>query len=102
MTFWRRSVQRPQDLFLRKVLFQIHLWTGIAVGMYVLVIRLRQLVYQNELYRTFLPKPMIVAGSSNPMAVAALKSAASRVYPDYDVTEIGAKVAIRRSIRHRA
>ncbi len=92
MTFWRRWVQRPQDLFLRKVLFQIHLWTGIAVGMYVLVICVSGsvLVYRNELYRAFSPQPMIVAGSGNPMDIADLKSAASRAYPDYEVTDVRA------------
>jgi uncharacterized iron-regulated membrane protein len=92
MTLWRRWVQRPQELFLRNVFFQIHLWTGIAVGVYVLVICVSGsvLVYRNELYRTFSPRPMIVAGSSNPMAVADLKSAASRAYPDYEVTDVRA------------
>jgi uncharacterized iron-regulated membrane protein len=92
MTLWRRWVQRPQELFLRNVFFQIHLWTGIAVGVYVLVICVSGsvLVYRNELYRTFSPRPMIVAGSSNPMAVADLKSAASRAYPDYEVTDLRA------------
>jgi uncharacterized iron-regulated membrane protein len=37
------------------MLFQIHLWTGLAVGMYVFVIFLSgsALVYRNELYRAF-------------------------------------------------
>ena len=92
MTLWRRWVRRPQELFLRKVLFQIHLWTGIGVGVYVLVICVSGsvLVYRNELYRTFSPKAMIVAGSSNPMAAADLKSAARRTHPDYEVTEVRA------------
>lgn len=92
MKLWRRWLQRPQELFLRRVLFQIHLWTGIALGIYVLVICVTGsvLVYRNELYRTFSPVPVIVAGSSNPMAVADLKSAASRAYPDYDVTDMRA------------
>ena len=29
---------RPQNVFLRKALFQIHLWTGVAVGLYILVV----------------------------------------------------------------
>ena len=92
MTFWRRWVQRPQELFLRKVVFQIHLWTGIGLGVYVLVICVSGsvLVYRNELYRTFSPKPMIVAGSGNPMTVADLKSAASRAYPGYEVADVRA------------
>ena len=92
MTFWRRWTQRPQELFLRKVLFQIHLWTGVGVGVYVLVICVSGsvLVYRNELYRAFSPELMIVAGSGNPMAVADLKNAASRAYPDYEVSDVRA------------
>jgi len=92
MTLWQRWLQRPQEFFLRRVLFQIHLWTGVAVGIYVLVICVTGsvLVYRNELYRTFSPVPVIVAGSGNPMAVADLKSAASRAYPGYEVTELRA------------
>jgi uncharacterized iron-regulated membrane protein len=83
-------VRRPQEVFLRKVLFQIHLWTGIGVGLYVLVIGVSGsvLVYRNELYRTFSPQPVIVAGSSAPLAEADLKSAVSRAYPDYQVTHV--------------
>ena len=57
MTFWRQWVRRPQDLFLRRVLFQIHLWTGIGAGVYVLVICMSGsvLVYRNELYTIFCP-----------------------------------------------
>ena len=92
MTVWRRWLQRPQELFLRKGLFQIHLWTGIGVGVSVLVIRVSDsvLVHRNELYRTLSPKPMIVTGSSNPMAAADLKIAASRAYPDYEIADVRA------------
>jgi uncharacterized iron-regulated membrane protein len=58
MTAWRRWVRRPQTLFLRKALFQVHLWTGIGVGLYILVICLTGsvIVYRNELYRYFSPQ----------------------------------------------
>jgi hypothetical protein len=38
MTHWQRWVHRPQQLLLRKAFFQIHLWIGIAVMLYVAVI----------------------------------------------------------------
>ena len=34
LQFWRQ----PQRVWLRKALFQVHLWTGIGAGLYVLVI----------------------------------------------------------------
>jgi hypothetical protein len=30
--------RRPQSLWLRRALFQIHLWTAIGVGLYVVAI----------------------------------------------------------------
>jgi uncharacterized iron-regulated membrane protein len=33
-------MERPQSVWVRKALFQIHLWTGMAVGLYVVVISL--------------------------------------------------------------
>lgn len=58
MTVWQRWVRQPQELFFRKALFQIHLWTGISVGAYVWVISVSGsvVVYRNELYKTFSPK----------------------------------------------
>jgi len=90
MTFWGRWVRRPQELFLRKLLFQIHLWTGIGVGVYVLVICVSGsvLVYRNELYRTFSPQPTVVAGSGESLALEDLKSAARRAYRGYEVTDV--------------
>jgi uncharacterized iron-regulated membrane protein len=46
-------VQQPQRTWLRKALFQVHLWSGIAVGLYILLISVTGsvLVYRNELFR---------------------------------------------------
>jgi len=38
MSFWKQWVDRPQNLWLRRALFQVHLWTGIAIGIYIAVI----------------------------------------------------------------
>jgi len=90
----------------RRILFQIHLWTGIAIGLYVAVLSLTGsvLVYRNELYRAFSPTPVVVQGSGEPLDVAALERAARRAYPGYEVTEVRAgetanhavEIALRR------
>jgi uncharacterized iron-regulated membrane protein len=46
------------------------------------------LVYRNELYLAFSPRPLIVAGLGEPMRVEDLKAAAHRAYPDYDVADV--------------
>ena len=52
MTLWQRWLKRPQDVWIRKALFQVHLWTGIAVGLYIAMISVTGsiLVYRVELF----------------------------------------------------
>lgn len=59
MTDWRAWIRQPQTLWLRRAIFQVHLWIGIALGIYVVVICLSGsvLVYRNELYGAFPPTP---------------------------------------------
>ena len=57
MIAWQRWLRRPKSLWFRKALFQVHLWTGIALGLYVFVISVSgsAIVFRNELYTRFGP-----------------------------------------------
>jgi uncharacterized iron-regulated membrane protein len=57
MSFYHNIVYQPRKLFLRKMLFQIHLWAGIALCIYVVIIALSGavLVFEDELTATTLP-----------------------------------------------
>lgn len=46
-------VWNPRKVWLRRALVQVHLWTGLGVGLYILMISLTGsvLVYRNELFR---------------------------------------------------
>src|SRR5262245_8674100 len=90
MTAWTRWVRQPQTLFLRKALFQIHLWTGIGVGLYVVALCASGsvLVYRNELYNRFSPHPVAVSGTGNPMGDDEIRRAALRAFPTYKVKEV--------------
>jgi uncharacterized iron-regulated membrane protein len=57
MSFYRNLVHHPRKLFLRKALFQIHMWAGIALSIYVVVIAISGavLVFEDELTATTLP-----------------------------------------------
>jgi uncharacterized iron-regulated membrane protein len=63
MALWRRWLTQPQTLWLRKTLLQAHLWIGIGLGLYIVLISVSGvvLIYRNELYRTFAPQPKIVS-----------------------------------------
>ncbi len=51
-TAWQRWVRQPQKVWLRRAIFQVHLWSGIGLGLYVFFISVTGsvLVYRNELY----------------------------------------------------
>jgi uncharacterized iron-regulated membrane protein len=90
MTFWHRALRRPQSLWLRKALFQIHLWTGIALGLYVILLSVSgsAIVFRNELYKSLWPGPKLVPISGPRLSKDALKQAVHRAWPKYSVTYI--------------
>jgi len=90
MTFWQRWILQPQTTWLRKATFQLHLWCGIGVGVYVLLVSVTGsiVVYSNELYRAATRAPIIVAESGARLNDAQLKGAATRAYPGYRVLTI--------------
>ena len=52
MHYFQQWLSQPRTVPLRKVIFQIHLWSGIGAGLYVFLISVTGsvLVYRNELY----------------------------------------------------
>jgi uncharacterized iron-regulated membrane protein len=91
LSAWRRWVQQPQNLWLRRALFQVHLWSGVGIGLYVLMISMTGsvLVYANELYRAATPKPIFSTASGPRLSDEQLKDAAMRAYPGYRVVNLG-------------
>jgi uncharacterized iron-regulated membrane protein len=90
MTIWTRWIHHPQALWLRRALFQMHLWTGIGVGLYVLFISLTGsvLVYRNELFQAATPVAIILTGVGPRLTDDQLKDAAMSAYPGYQVTSV--------------
>jgi uncharacterized iron-regulated membrane protein len=90
MTSWRRWVKRPQTLWLRKALFQVHLWVGLGIGLYVVAISVSgsAIVYRRELTRRTSRMSVIVPDSGRKMSVEALAQQAQRAYPTYEVDNI--------------
>ena len=91
MTLWQQWVSRPQTVWLRKALFQVHLWCGIGVGLYILVVSTTGsiVVYSNELYRAATPTPITVIKSGPRLTDDELMAAAARAYPGYSATSVG-------------
>lgn len=90
LTPWQRWIRQPQKTWLRRALFQIHLWSGIAVGLYIFTVSVTgsALVYWNELYRATTPAPSISKSSGPRLTDDQLSAAALRLYPGYRVIKI--------------
>ena len=61
-------IARPQAVFLRRLLFQIHLWTGLLAGLYVFVVCLTgaALVFRIDMQRA--AHPALFTPGAGPMA----------------------------------
>jgi uncharacterized iron-regulated membrane protein len=92
MTFRERALRRPQTLWIRKAVFQIHLWTGIGVGLYIVVVSVSgsAVVFRRELMRSMANRPQVSAhdATSHRLTEDELGAAARRAFPDYTVTKV--------------
>ena len=105
-----RAIRRPQTLWVRKALFQVHLWAGLAVGLYMLVISVTgsAVVFRVELAKALSP-PKFVTPSGPRMTKEQLTAAAKEAYPRFDVTYVSfsrhldraAEVGLARGQRRR-
>ncbi len=90
MTYSQRWIWQPQTTRLRRVIFQIHLWSGIGIGLYILLASVTGsiLVYSNELYRAATRDPITVSESGARLTDQQLQAAATHAYPGYTVFSI--------------
>src|SRR3954468_214581 len=90
MSIWTRWLRQPQSVWVRKAVFQVHLWTGLGVGLYILLMCVTGsvLVYRNELFGFVTPKPLIAVPSGERLTDEQLKQAALRAYPGFAVTDV--------------
>ena len=87
VTGWLRQ---PQRVWLRRAIFQIHLWTGLAIGLYVVVLSLSGsvLVYRAEISQFVASPRATLNQKATPMTVEQLRAVAERAHPGWTVTEV--------------
>ena len=87
---------RPQNTSLRKVVFQIHLWTGIAIGLYLLVVCVTgaALVFRTHLQRAAFPD-LFVTITGEPADAATVLDRLRDVYPNDRISGIDAPTDLR-------
>jgi uncharacterized iron-regulated membrane protein len=89
MPFGEQFIRRPQSVWFRKAVFQIHLWTGIALGIYVVAISVSgsALFFRNKILEAA-PGRKIVHGSGPLLTKEEMAAAALRAYPGYSVLRV--------------
>jgi uncharacterized iron-regulated membrane protein len=89
MNGWQRWLQAPKTHWLRKLLFQLHLWLGIGFGLYVLAISLSgsALLLKYRMYEWFEPKYLQQepAADAVPLEGDALMTRMAEVYAGYEL-----------------
>jgi uncharacterized iron-regulated membrane protein len=99
---WQRWLHQPQRLWLRRALFQIHLWSGLSLGLYIVGLSLTgsALVYRRELValvRTPLPA---VDPARTTLSADTLRAAAARLYPDHQIADVSEAIARGTAAAH--
>jgi uncharacterized iron-regulated membrane protein len=91
MTLWQQWLRRPRTVFLRKVLFQVHLWVGLAIGLYIVLLSLTgsALVFRRELDASFRPQAPPINESTRLLSKEQLTEAALAAYPGATVERVG-------------
>lgn len=94
MTF----VKRPQSVWWRKTLFQVHLWTGVLIGLYVILISLTGslLVFQRE-FESDAPR-LGNDMQAGPESIGKLTAVALRSYPGSVLDNIDMRTRRRRVV----
>jgi len=99
MSLWKQWLQQPQRVWLRRALFQVHLWTGLALGVYIVVLSVTgsALVYRRELVALLSTPQPAIDPAARKLYPDELKASAQRAFPDYEITEIK-EASTRRTV----
>src|SRR4051812_9511364 len=83
MNLWQRWVQQPHKVGLRPFLFQAHLWLGVVLAAYVVMISVTGslLVYRREI--AALNAPVRVSPGTTRLSSDELTAVAERDYPGF-------------------
>jgi uncharacterized iron-regulated membrane protein len=85
-----RLWKRPQGVWARRALFQIHLWSGLGTGIYLFIVSVTGsfLVFRTELHKMFDRPPLTVEVKGDRLSDDQLKAIAIRLYPKHSVSNV--------------
>lgn len=89
-----RLVHRPRETFLRRALFQVHLWAGIAIGLLTTIVGISgsAIVYKHDLERRL--TPALYRTTSTPrLSADALMARAENLHPGWTLEYVATEEA---------
>lgn len=89
-SFRQRWLHHPQHTRLRRLLFRLHMITGVSLGLYLLFISLTGsvLVYRNELLEMAMPLPPVSTARAPLLEDAQLEQQAIAQFPGYRIERL--------------
>ena len=92
-------IDRPQQVLLRRLLFQVHLWIGTIAGLYILVVSITgaALVFRIDMQRATSPN-LFQAREGTPADFATVMTSLQHAYPAYRVTGIDTPTTARPTV----
>jgi uncharacterized iron-regulated membrane protein len=102
MSLWKRWLQQPQRIWVRRALFQVHLWTGLALGLYIVMLSATgsALVYRRELVALFRTPIPAVDPARTALPADTLRTTAQALYPGYTITDLKEEITRRTAVVH--
>jgi uncharacterized iron-regulated membrane protein len=90
-------LHKPQSVWLRRAFFQVHLWVGIAAGVYVLVVSVTgaALVFRIDMQRALFPALFTTSRNAPPADASTMLDTVRATFPDDRISGIDAPTTTR-------
>jgi uncharacterized iron-regulated membrane protein len=100
MGSFKQWLRQPQRVWFRRALFQVHLWTGLALGLYIVVLSVTgsALVYRRELVAAFRTPLPPAEPSRQRLSIDEVRASAQRAYPGHEIAELNENINRRTAV----
>ena len=90
-------IDRPQSVFVRRALFQVHLWLGVITGLYIFVVCVTgaALVFRIDMQRALHPDLFTPSAHGPPADPLAIMDSVTRAFPGETLSGIDAPTTAR-------
>jgi uncharacterized iron-regulated membrane protein len=90
MSFFGRLLHHPRRLWVRRALLQVHLWMGLLLSLYVVVLALTGsvLVFRSELTRALLPKGLSTYQAGETAPIGRVLERFEEAYPGGTIADL--------------